>query len=312
MVEGGARAPRRLLLGAVAFAATCGALAVWARGARPAFLPSVLLAPLEGKALAYAAPAALRSPARAASSTPRPPCPPEMVLVERTCVDRYEAHLLEQAADGSLISHPAHQPPEQKRYVAASSAGTKPQAFICQVDAAAACENAGKRLCTLREWYRACTGKAGTLYPYGPEYRAGRCNVAKPHLLSLLHGANANNWTYANFNDPRLALTPGFLALTGEYADCQSSEGVHDMVGNLHEWVADRVDGTLRAKLPVAAVLRRRIGRHTGNGIFMGGFFSTLNQHGEGCTFATAAHAPRYHDYSTGFRCCEDAAPTNE
>jgi formylglycine-generating enzyme required for sulfatase activity len=78
------------------------------------------------------------------------------------------------------------------------------------------------------------------------------------------------------------------------------------MVGNLHEWVSDRVDRSLKSKLPSLAVVSRRIGRHTGNGIFMGGFFSTLNQHGEGCTFATAAHDVGYHDYSTGFRCCAD------
>jgi len=236
------------------------------------------------------------------------PCPPEMVLVERSCVDRYEAHLLEADDGGALVVHPPHEKPERKRYVAASSAGVKPQAYICQIDAAAACQNAGKRLCSLTEWYRACTGPSGTTYPYGAKYEKGRCNVNKPHLLSLLHGADPNSWTYDNFNDPKLDLTSGFLASTGEYGDCQSSEGVHDMVGNLHEWVADRVDSTLRSKLPVLAVLSHRVGRHSGNGIFMGGFFSTLNQHGEGCTFATAAHDPAYHDYSTGFRCCEDAS----
>jgi hydroxymethylpyrimidine/phosphomethylpyrimidine kinase len=39
----------------------------------------------------------------------------------------------------------------------------------------------------------------------------------------------------------------------------------------------------------------------------MGGFFSTKSEHGDGCTFTTAAHDVRYHDYSTGFRCCRDA-----
>lgn len=231
-----------------------------------------------------------------------------MVLVERSCVDRYEAHLLERQADGSLNVYPAHQRPAGKRFVAASSAGTKPQAFISQLEAANACENAGKRLCKLTEWYRACTGSAKTTYPYGPRFEAGRCNIGKKHLLSLLHGASSSNWTYADFNDPELARRPGFLALTGEYATCTTSEGVSDMVGNLHEWVADRVDRTLPRKLPVPAIIQRRIGRNAGNGIFMGGFFSTTSEHGAGCTFTTAAHDPRYHDYSTGFRCCQDAA----
>jgi hypothetical protein len=32
-------------------------------------------------------------------------------------------------------------------------------------------------------------------------------------------------------------------------------------------------------------------------------------QNGEGCTYATSAHAFDYHDYSTGFRCCMDPDP---
>jgi formylglycine-generating enzyme required for sulfatase activity len=235
-------------------------------------------------------------------------CPAQMALVAGTCVDRYEAHLLEENASGELVGHPAHQLPEKKRYVAACSPGVKPQAFISQVAAASACQNAGKRLCSLTEWYRACTGAQKTTYPYGARYEKGRCNVGKPHLLSILHGATANNWSYRDFNDPKLAQTEGFLALAGEYSGCQTTEGVMDMVGNLHEWVADRVDGSLRSKLPVPAVVQRRIGKHPGNGIFMGGFFSTMSQHGDGCQYVTAAHDPGYHDYSTGFRCCKDAA----
>jgi formylglycine-generating enzyme len=231
-----------------------------------------------------------------------------MVLVAGTCVDRFEAHLLEEDEQGVLVQHPPHVLPESKRYVAACSPKVKPQAFMSQVGAAAACDNAGKRLCSLTEWYRACTGAARTTYPYGARYEKGRCNVGKPHLLSMLHGASVGNWSYRDFNDPKLVQTEGFLALTGEYDGCRTSEGVMDMVGNLHEWVADRVDPSLRSKLPVPAVVQRRIGKHPGNGVFMGGFFSTLSQHGDGCQYVTAAHAPSYHDYSTGFRCCQDPA----
>jgi formylglycine-generating enzyme required for sulfatase activity len=130
--------------------------------------------------------------------------------------------------------------------------------------------------------------------------------VAKPHLLTLLHGPDPGGWSYSDFNDPALASKPGFLALAGEYAGCINTTGVYDLVGNLHEWVADRVDKSLAQKLPLPAVVARRIGKTKGNGIFMGGFFSTLSEHGAGCKFVTAAHEPRYHDYSTGFRCCRD------
>ena len=29
------------------------------------------------------------------------------------------------------------------------------------------------------------------------------------------------------------------------------------------------------------------------------------HKHGDGCDYVTTAHAPKYHDYSTGFRCCK-------
>jgi formylglycine-generating enzyme required for sulfatase activity len=229
-----------------------------------------------------------------------------MTLAGGACMDRYEAHLLVRGKDGALVPHPPFTSPNEGWFVAAAEAGVKPQAYIDQVQAAEACAHAGKRLCSIGEWYQACTGVEGTTYPYGEQYEAGRCNVGKPHLLTMLHGANPQGWSYSDFNDPAMSARPGFLSLTGEYAGCTGPNGVHDLVGNLHEWVADRVDATLRRKLPLPAIVSRRIGRKSGNGIFMGGFYSTRNEHGAGCTFVTAAHEPRYHDYSTGFRCCRD------
>jgi sulfatase-modifying factor enzyme 1 len=241
------------------------------------------------------------------ASSASTPCSAEMTWVGSVCMDRFEAHLLVRGDDGALVPHPPYTSPSDGWFVAASEPGVKPQAYVNQLQAASACEHAGKRLCSVVEWYRACTGEAGTTYPYGARYETGRCNVGKPHLLSLLHGSDPQGWTYSDFNDPEMSARAGFLGLTGEYAGCAGPNGVHDLVGNLHEWVADRVDETLPKKLPFPAIVARRIGRKSGNGIFMGGFYSTRNEHGEGCKFVTAAHEPRYHDYSTGFRCCRDA-----
>jgi formylglycine-generating enzyme len=333
MLDGSRRSPRTWALGAAGLVVSCAAVGLTASHSDLAARAAATTLPSASSWLAAdisrartnkpKAATARVEPARGAGGSSRAsnpgqgrnalavgsPCSPDAVLVAGACIDRYEAHLLEQHADGTLTPHPAHERPGKGRYVAACLAGTKPQAFISQVEAAAACENAGKRLCTLREWYRACTGTRRATYPYGRSYEKGRCNVGKKHLLSLLHGSSPNGWSYADFNDPALGKADGFLALTGEYAGCASAEGVNDMVGNLHEWVADRVDDSLPAKLPLPAIIERRIGRNRGNGIFMGGFFSTMNQHGEGCNFTTAAHDPRYHDYSTGFRCCADAQP---
>ena len=76
------------------------------------------------------------------------------------------------------------------------------------------------------------------------------------------------------------------MAPSGAFAGCTNEYGAYDMVGNLHEWVADP-DGT-----------------------FFGGFFLDTYQNGEGCEYRTIFHPFDYHDYSTGFRCCRDAEET--
>jgi sulfatase modifying factor 1 len=243
-----------------------------------------------------------------AATTARPSaCPPEMARAGSTCVDRYEGRLLRRADDGTLTPHPPYLRPTGGVFVAESRAGVRPQGYISRTEAASACELAGKRLCSVTEWYAACRGDKDTLYPYGASYVKGRCNVGKPHLLSILHGSDPRAWKYdAGFNDPELDQRPGFLAETGAYGECVSNAGVFDLVGNLHEWVADRVDPAIIDKLPLTPGVKSRVRANQGKGVFMGGFFSTTNQHGEGCAFVTMAHEPAYHDYSTGFRCCRD------
>jgi sulfatase modifying factor 1 len=261
-----------------------------------------------GPALALTLAPSLARPVHASDDS-RSPCPPEMAFSAGICIDRYEARLLERAEDGSLTPFPPFARPKagSGAFVAESRAGVRPQGYISQLEAASACQNTGKRLCTLSEWYRACRGEHDTLYPYGTTFVRGRCNVGKPHLLSLLHGSDPRAWSYeTGFNDPELDQRPGFLAETGAYSGCVTSAGVFDLVGNLHEWVADHVDASIAQKLPLKFGIRSRIGHNLGKGVFMGGFFSTTNEHGEGCEFVTMAHEPGYHDYSTGFRCCKD------
>jgi formylglycine-generating enzyme len=232
-----------------------------------------------------------------------------MALVSRTCVDRWEAHLVK--ADGT--AHPHNQRPEEGvRYSARASSAVFPQAYISRLEASAACEASGKRLCTLAEWYSACRGRSGLSYPYGNKQVRDKCNAGKPHLLARLFGSSPQAWSYDDFNSPKLNVEPGFLAKSGEYRECASDYGAYDMVGNLHEWVSDTVDRRLPLKLPLRDDIRAKIWVNTGNGIFMGGFYSTTSEHGRGCAFVTIAHEPKYHDYSTGFRCCRDAAPPSE
>ena len=235
-------------------------------------------------------------------------CPEGMVKLGRYCIDRWEAHLAVRNALGETVPLPFFaRPPEDGAYEARTAEGAFPQGYISRVEATRACKNAGKRLCSMREWQRACAGKLGTDYPYGKRLVADRCNMGKAHLLSIRFGADARRWTYEAFNDPTLDREPGFLAAAGAYDQCTSDAGTFDMVGNLHEWVSDTVDEELIEKLAAEPVERKTQSWRPGNGVFMGGFFSTHEQLGPGCKYVTYAHEPSYHDYSTGFRCCADA-----
>ncbi len=192
-----------------------------------------------------------------------------MALIDDFCIDRWEAH---------LRGRSPYEVPDDG--VASTAAGVVPQGYISGDVAAAACTAAGKRLCTSDEWLRACRGPAGTTYPYGDAYDSAACNEGRAvHPMEELFGAEVN-WSPAQMNDPRLNQLETSLDPTGKNAACVSAEGVYDLHGNLHEWVADA------------------------DGVFRGGFYVDAVINGAGCAYRTTAHGRSYHDYSTGFRCC--------
>jgi formylglycine-generating enzyme len=252
-----------------------------------------------------------------AETTQARACPSEMARIGRYCVDRWEIStvdkttgealspyypptpalvsevwrgwLVERSQLGDSAARAMPLPPlsalqrtgrfEPK---AVSRAGQIPQAYLSQVLAKRACENAGKRLCTQDEWTTACKGRAGLKFPYGGAYRQGVCNVYRfIHPAAVLHGSAS-----LGHRDPRLNLVyegeSPLLRVTGETTACASrwdDERAYDMVGNIDEWVED--------------------------GMFLGGFYarSTTN----GCEAKVTNHAATYYDYSTGARCCRDA-----
>ena len=212
-------------------------------------------------------------------------CPMDMVLVGgRVCVDRYEATLVEVLADGTTRDWSPYQVPDTRRLRAISRPNVAPQGYISGQQSAQACAEAGKRLCTRDEWMSACRGPALRTYPYGNTFVAGACNVGRPvhPLISFYGRSDPSIYTYANMNNPGINQQPDSLARTGQYDRCVSQDGLFDLYGNLHEWVAE-ADGT-----------------------FKGGFYADTNTNGAGCLYTTTAHGFTYHDYSTGFRCCAD------
>ncbi|MEW6722728.1 MAG: SUMF1/EgtB/PvdO family nonheme iron enzyme [Candidatus Micrarchaeota archaeon] len=224
------------------------------------------------------------------------------------CIDRFEAHLVEMRGGKELI-HPHFQIPGRDDFIARSAPMVRPQRSVNRLEARSFCTNAGKRLCTMHEWKLACMGPETFPYPYGNKETSGKCNTHKAHALSVFAGTNNKEWSKGDMNDPILTMVPGTLEDSGVYRGCVSAFGAYDMVGNIHEWVSDDVDETMISSMPYIGKDKPAAGgpfAAVGNGIFMGGYFSSANENGKGCNYATIAHAPGHRDYSVGFRCCSE------
>ncbi|MCB9741431.1 MAG: SUMF1/EgtB/PvdO family nonheme iron enzyme [Alphaproteobacteria bacterium] len=220
-------------------------------------------------------------------SAPAGPCPADMVLVEeRVCIHRYEA-ALEEWDGAAWVDASPYLTVDGRRVRAVAQVGRVPQAYISGEEAAAACAEAGARLCTDEEWLAACQGPEGWTYPYGDSYEATACNTSYPggHPVVDYFGTSDGVWDSAHMNHPGINQQPDTVDAAGDNPGCESAWGAQDMHGNLHEWTADAT------------------------GTFRGGFYADASINGPGCLYRTTAHTTTYHDYSTGFRCCADPTP---
>jgi len=198
------------------------------------------------------------------------------------CIDRWEAHLV--ARDGQDRDQPwsPYFHPGQQRVLARSAPGAIPQGYIDQVSAAAACQAAGKRLCSRAEWELACRGPDGETYPYGGPHQPGVCNDARDRHPAVEYFGTAADWIWGELGHPCINQLDDSLAPCGARAGCVTPGSVHDLMGNLHEWVDDPT------------------------GVFKGGFYADTERNGPGCLYTTSAHNVHHWDYSTGFRCCAE------
>jgi sulfatase modifying factor 1 len=269
----------------------CSSAAPVLRVAGPMSPPRLFAEPEDGPSASFVDPLIL---ALTRQRTAR--CPAEMALVaNRVCVDRWEASLVERAPDGSerawspYLAVDGHEADLR----AVSRGGVVPQGYVSGRQAALACSASGKRLCRATEWEVACRGPSDTQFPYGNQRRAGVCNddVRPRHPVpeaGHILGIRADAIWREGMNASLVNQLPGTLLPTGSRAECTNGWGVFDMVGNLHEWIDDDAE-------------QRNV-----RGTFRGGYYMDTSKNGDGCSYATTAHAFSYHDYSTGFRCCMD------
>jgi hypothetical protein len=188
-----------------------------------------------------------------------PPICEGQIQKKRFCIDRFEYPNLE---------------------------GVKPAVMVSWLEAKAACEGEGKRLCTGSEWTLACEGAERVPYPYGYTRDSTACNIDRPHPdvdeQALLNPREVSS-EVARL-DQRVP--------SGEMARCKSPYGVQDMTGNVDEWVVNEKhfgpppsDGSER---PFISGLK-------------GGYWGPVRNR---CRATTTFHNEWFRFYQIGFRCC--------
>ncbi len=213
-----------------------------------------------------------------------PGCPESMARIKEFCIDRFEASL--EFKDGAEHPHFIH-PEDMGDLKAASRPGVYPQVFITRDQAASACSNAGKRLCTAEESLTACAGPENTKYTYGNEWSGTKCNLDKKDFLKKMFPDMADpDSSGKHHRSIKLATVPGYLALTGQYPECKNSYGVFDLSGNVAELVSDNGYGA--GKILVVGTSFTKVGK-------------------KGCNYQFGKYEAGHYDFRTGFRCCTGA-----
>jgi formylglycine-generating enzyme required for sulfatase activity len=169
------------------------------------------------------------------------------------------------------------------KYEYPNVAGGTPEVAVTWEKAADKCEAEGKRLCKDTEWTLACEGEERLPYPYGNVRDANACNIDKPYIMP-------DNEAFS-----RPATRAAEIARldqrepSGSRASCVSPHGVHDMTGNVDEWVVNQSGKA--SERPYVSGLK-------------GGYWGPVRNR---CRPMTVDHNRWHSGYQIGFRCCAAA-----
>jgi len=168
------------------------------------------------------------------------------------------------------------------RFEYPNQAGVKPTVAVTWDEARELCATEGKRLCTADEWTQACEGPEHAPYPYGFTRNGEACNHDKPYIIPD-DNAYQNPQTRAKEVERVSQSEP-----SGSRPGCVSAYGVHDMTGNVDEWVLNESGN--------------ENGPEYQSGL-KGGYWGPVRNR---CRPATTDHNRWHHGYQIGFRCCAD------
>jgi formylglycine-generating enzyme len=158
-------------------------------------------------------------------------------------------------------------------------AGENPVVMKTWNEAADACKSQGKRLCGDSEWTMACEGRERLPYPYGTKRDSEACNIDRGHP-----DVNEKALGDPRTRDAEVArLWQG--EASGTRAACVSPYGVHDMTGNVDEWVMNESGHPFKSGSK-------------------GGYWGPVRDR---CRPMTTVHNEAFAFYQLGFRCCSEA-----
>jgi sulfatase modifying factor 1 len=225
-------------------------------------------------------------------------CPPEMVevegdycpYVEQKCLRWLDPATRLQCAEFDKTVTSARCPMKTQhkrfcidRYEWPNKVCALPRYMASWYEAKNSCEATGKRLCSDTEWTLACEGEDRRPYPYGDGYERDQqaCNIDKPYIWP--HAEKVFNPKTSSDELARLDQREA----SGSRSACVSPYGVHDMVGNVDEWVVNVSQG----------------GKPHMSGL-KGGYWGPVRTR---CRPMTTAHDETFRYYQIGFRCCGEA-----
>ncbi len=250
------------------------------------------------------------TPAISASLKPAPTCPADMVEIdgdycpneEVVCLYNTDGQGKRMPGPGDLawacgeykkptrcLGEKVHMHFCMDRFEWPNKEGQVPQDWMTYFDAQKAVESVGKRLCTHKEWTLAAEGPNMHPLPYGDGYHRDKtkCNFDN-------HNPGIDVFKSKSPDDEASKALRALLVPSGSM-DCVSDFGVHDMAGNVDEWVVNESSNDLC------------INRTSGNcrsGLMGGHIWHVRNASRP----MTTAHGAGFGWYETGARACKDVA----